>query len=216
MAIYNLSKGVTTDNRVIIISGVSGVGKSSIIFELEKNIPFVKKSVSVTTRPKRQNEVDGKNYYFVNAKKFLELLHKNEIVEHTKVIGNFYGTLRTELEKIWRSKKYPLLDVDYNGIINLDKLGIKSLKIYLVPPNYNELIRRLISRGISQKELSRRIKLITNELNNIFNLNITSKALPNLSFDKIYTDKYDFIIKNDDFKKTVKKIEKYIRRHEWK
>ncbi|MFN7181058.1 MAG: hypothetical protein ACK4NF_00040 [Planctomycetota bacterium] len=204
-----------TSNRAIIIGGISGAGKSTITFELARTLNFVERAISVTTRKKREDEIDKKNYYFISMKKFFELLDKEEILEYTEVLGNFYGTLKSELERIWNKGKYPLLNIDYNGVNNLEKLGIKLLKIYLLPPTYNELLKRILQRGIDKNEFSRRIYFIKKELKTIFNIEMQEDKNFEIEFDKLWTEKYDYIIINSTFKKVVEEVKEYIRRYQW-
>ncbi len=199
-----------TYKKAIVIGGISGVGKSSITIELVKRLNFVEKTISVTTRERRESEVNGKNYYFTSTKKFFELLKDGMILEYTQVLGNFYGTLKSELERIWNKGKYAVLNIDYNGIKNLEKLHIDLIKIYLLPPSYTELLRRILKRGISENEFFKRQYFIQEELRTVFGIDVKYDKLPHIQFNKLYTEKYDYIIINLDYKKTIDDIKGYI------
>lgn len=135
--------------KLVIISAPSGAGKTSIVNYLTDRFPDLGFSVSATTRLPRGTEKHGKEYYFISVDDFKSRIRRNEFAEWEEVYkDNFYGTLKSEIERLWSLKKNPIFDVDVRGGINLKNLfGKKALSIFIMPPSLNELERRLVSRG---------------------------------------------------------------------
>ena len=133
--------------KIIIISSPSGGGKTTICRELRKRNPRWKFSISVTTRPKRSTERNGREYFFVDRKKFDNLIKKNEFAEWCKVLDNLYGTPRKPLEKTLYNGGVMLLDVDVQGARKLKKEYPLAATIFILPPSKAELRRRLKLRG---------------------------------------------------------------------
>jgi guanylate kinase len=142
------------NGKLVIISAPSGGGKTTIVkylLESGLNLSF---SVSATTRPKRGNEEEGKDYFFLSVEEFKKKIDNNEFVEWEEVYkDHFYGTLKCEMERIWANGNYVLFDVDAKGGINLKKkFGKDSIAIFIMPPSVVELENRLIKRATDTKE----------------------------------------------------------------
>jgi len=142
------------NGRLVIISAPSGAGKTTIVkhlLEMGLNLEF---SVSATTRPRRENETDGEDYFFLTVSEFRKKIENNEFVEWEDVYKDIlYGTLKSELERIWVKGKHVLFDVDANGGINLKKkFGTESIAIFIMPPSIEELENRLVKRGTESIE----------------------------------------------------------------
>ena len=108
--------------KIIIIVAPSGTGKSTLLARLQKDIPDLKWSVSCTTRPKRTGEIHGKDYFFITEEEFLNRKENNEFIEWAKVHSNYYGTLKSEVKRIWENGKAVIFDVDVIGGLNLKKI----------------------------------------------------------------------------------------------
>jgi guanylate kinase len=142
-------------NKVVIITAPSGAGKTSITRHLLSTFPTrLGFSVSAATRTQRSNEVNGKDYHFMSEDEFRSRIQKNEFVEWEMVYeGKYYGTLRSELEKLWDENKVPLLDIDVKGAIHVQQqYPDTSLSIFIDPPSIDELKNRLNSRGTETEE----------------------------------------------------------------
>jgi guanylate kinase len=156
------------NGKLVIISAPSGAGKTTIVkhlLESELNLSF---SVSATTRPLRGNENDGVDYFFLTVADFKKKIDNNEFVEWEEVYKDlFYGTLKSELERIWATGQHVLFDVDVKGGINLkNKFGTNAIAIFIMPPSVKELENRLLKRATDTKEKIRiRVEKAKEELN---------------------------------------------------
>lgn len=167
--------------KALIFSAPSGSGKTTIVKHLIKNNSDLGFSISASTRDKRgRTEKDGQDYYFLTPKEFKEKIDKDDFVEWEEVYeGNFYGTLKSEIERIWASGKNVIFDVDVKGGLNLKKyFGDKALAIFVKVPSMEVLKARLHDRGTETPEsLSRRI----------------FKA----EFEMSFQDKFDVVLVNE-------------------
>ena len=171
-------------NKVIIIAAPSGSGKTSVVRHLlqvlPKNLAF---SISAATRKPRSFEADNVDYYFIPVQEFKERIAKDEFVEWEMVYeGKYYGTLKSELKRIWQDHKTPLLDVDVQGGLHVQNQFVgQSLSIFIEPPSIAELERRLKARGTETPEsLQARINKAAYELTfkNNFGHIILNDSLP--------------------------------------
>ena len=142
------------DGKLVIISAPSGAGKTTIVKHLLDSGLNLSFSVSATTRPIRGNEKDGEDYFFLTVQEFKKKIEKNEFVEWEEVYKDlFYGTLKSELERIWANGQHVLFDVDVKGGINLkNKFGTNSIAIFIMPPSVKELENRLVKRATDTSE----------------------------------------------------------------
>ena len=140
--------------KLIIITAPSGAGKTSITHYLLDKISTLAFSVSATTRQQRSHEVNGRDYYFISEDEFKNKISKQEFVEWEMVYkGKYYGTLQSELQRIWEQEKIPVLDIDVKGAIHvMQQFSGRCLTIFVQPPSLNELQRRLESRGTETME----------------------------------------------------------------
>ena len=142
------------EGKLVIISAPSGAGKTTIVkylLESGLNLSF---SVSATTRPLRGNEKDGIDYFFLTASEFRKRIKNDEFVEWEEVYKDLlYGTLKSEIERIWANGNNVLFDVDVKGGINIKKkFGEKSISLFIMPPSVEELENRLINRATDSIE----------------------------------------------------------------
>jgi guanylate kinase len=186
------------DGKLIIFSAPSGSGKTTIVHYLLKRGLPLEFSVSACTREPREDEKDGKDYYFITVEEFKYKIKNKEFIEWEEVYtGQFYGTLKSELDRIWKAKKNVVFDVDVAGGLNLKKqFGNRALAIFVMPLSIEELEKRLRKRGTeSDSEIRTRLK----------------KARKELTFAK----SFDFVLINDDLEIAVDKafevVNKFLR-----
>ena len=140
--------------KLIVISAPSGAGKTSIVHQLLKDIPKLSFSVSASSRERRKNEIHGKDYYFLGVEGFQQKIKEDAFLEWEQVYENqYYGTLKSEIERIWSEGKTVIFDVDVVGGLNIKKqYPKKCLSIFIMPPSVEVLAERLIGRGSESDE----------------------------------------------------------------
>jgi guanylate kinase len=185
------------NGKLVIISAPSGAGKTTVVRHLLDSGLNLSFSVSATTRPLRGKEIDGVDYFFLSIDEFKKKIENNEFVEWEEVYKDlFYGTLKSELERIWARGSNVLFDVDVRGAISLkNKFGTNSIAIFIMPPSIDELENRLKKRGTDTPEkISMRVLKAEDELklanqfdNIIINTNLT------LAKNEAYRFVHDFI-----------------------
>lgn len=149
--------------RMVLISGPSGCGKSSIIQRLisDDRVEF---SVSATTRPIREGEVDGVDYHFLSTEAFRSKVEEGAFIEWAEVYGNLYGTLREPMQAAIRAGHVFFVEIDVQGALQLRALGEPGVYVFIAPPSFEELERRLADRGTEAPEvLERRLKKAEDE-----------------------------------------------------
>ncbi|TND08658.1 MAG: guanylate kinase [Bacteroidetes bacterium] len=173
--------------KLVIFSAPSGAGKTTIVHYLLEVFPQLEFSVSATSRAARGDEQNGVDYYFLSADEFRKRIAANEFVEWEEVYPDqFYGTLRSEVERIWRKGHHVIFDVDVKGGLSLKKqFGEKALAVFVMPPSVEALETRLRARGTDSEEKIQ-IRL--------------SKAKHELEF----ATKFDKIILNDKLERALK------------
>lgn len=172
--------------KYIIVSAPSGAGKTTIVQSLiSKGLPL-EFSISATSRPPRDNEINGKDYYFLNIDEFKNKIANNEFIEYEEVYpGLFYGTLKTEIDRIISDGKYPIFDVDVKGGIKLKNIfGENALAIFIKPPNLEELEKRLKNRNTENEET-------------------LTKRMERAKFELSMEPFFDVIIVNDDLERSI-------------
>ena len=171
--------------KLIIFSAPSGAGKSSLIRKLielgEKSIEL---SVSATTRLPREGEVHGKDYFFISDDEFNQMRENDAFLESAIVHGFQYATLRSFVEEKINSGISIILDIDVQGFIQIKNSSIKHTSIFILPPSFDELEKRLHTRGLDSKE-------------------VISKRLENALTEQKSAELFDYIVLNDEFSKTI-------------
>ena len=179
------------EGKAIIFSAPSGSGKTTIVRHLLEKNPDLGFSISASTRDKRgRTEAHGKDYYFLTPEEFKKKIDSKEFVEWEEVYeGNFYGTLKSEVERIWKNGKIVIFDVDVKGGINLKNyFGDKALAIFVKVPSMEVLKERLHDRGTeSEESLSRRL----------FKAN----------FEMTFQDKFDKVLINEDLEHSLQQAQ---------
>ena len=138
--------------KLFVISGPSGAGKSTVVFKAMNGRDDLCFSTSVTTRAPRPGETDGKEYFFVDHARFLDMVKKDELLEHAEYVSNFYGTPRAYVEEQMASGKNVLLDIEVKGARQVHEKMPEAVMIFVVPPSLQELERRLRGRGTDSGE----------------------------------------------------------------
>tara|TARA_Y100001954_G_C15816713_1_gene607907 strand:- start:3402 stop:3965 length:564 start_codon:yes stop_codon:yes gene_type:complete len=185
--------------KLIVISAPSGAGKTSIVRDLLTQVPSLNFSISACSRQKRKGEINGKDYYFLGVKGFQEKIAEDAFIEWEEVYKNqFYGTLKSEINRIWDLNKIAIFDVDVVGGLNLKSMyGKNCLAIFIMPPSFDVLRGRLIKRG-SESDKSLNIRL------------------DNAKKEMLRKDEFDKIIINDEFNlacmQTKKIVTKFIQK----
>ena len=170
--------------KLIIFSAPSGAGKTTIVHHLLKVFPQLEFSVSACSRPMRDGETNGVDYYFMPVEEFKKKINDNEFIEWEEVYkDNFYGTLKIEIDRIWKKGKHVIFDVDVIGGLNLkNKFADRALAIFVMPPSIQDLETRLKSRETETPEsITRRIGKAENELKtaDLFDIVILNDKLEN-------------------------------------
>lgn len=135
------------NGKVVIVSGPSGVGKSTICKEVAKQLNSVYLSVSVTTRPKSQAEVDGQDYRFISENEFQRRIEKGLLLEHAEVFGHLYGTPKDKVEEALRNGNSVILEIDVQGAKQVKRIYKDAVMIFIFPPSQRELAERMKLRG---------------------------------------------------------------------
>jgi guanylate kinase len=176
---------------LIVVSGPSGAGKSTLIERFLREDDQSSFSVSYTTRQKREHEINGRDYYFVNKGRFEEMVGKDSFLEWESVHSYMYGTPKEEVSKTLNTGKDIILDIDVKGALNIRKKCSNACLIFIEPPSTEELIKRLALRG--EREIDLRMKRVKEEIASkpLFRYTITNDEL-----EKAY----------DRFKETISEI----------
>jgi guanylate kinase len=181
--------------KLIIFSAPSGAGKTTIVRHLlgkDLNLEF---SISATSRGKRHTETDGKDYYFLTPEDFRSKIEKDEFLEWEEVYpGTFYGTLKSEIERIRKAGKNVIFDVDVVGGSNMKKyFGDEALAVFVQPPSVDELRNRLISRSTDAPE-------------------VIEKRVAKAEYELTFANQFDVIVVNEDLEKAFIEAEDCIRK----
>ena len=172
--------------QMVVMSGPSGAGKSTLC-KLLLDDPRVKFSVSATTRAPRAGEIDGRDYHFITPEQFKQLIREGAFIEHAEVHGNLYGTLRKPMEAALERGEVYLLEIDVQGALQLKALGEPGQYVFIAPPDFDELRRRLVNRRTDAPEvIERRLKKSEDEFRE--------------------RHRYDHIVVNDDLERAVAEV----------
>ncbi len=175
-----------------MVSGPSGVGKTTLIRKALENLDSIYYSISATTRPPREGEVTGRDYYFITDKEFDRLLDSDAFLEWENVYGNRYGTLKSEVEKAKRLGKDALLELDVKGALKVKSKITDAALIFIMPPSLEVLEKRRRARGKDEGNIEERRSLATKEIQQGGSL-------------------FEFVIVNDEIERASKELEKILK-----
>ena len=183
-------------NKLFVISGASGVGKSTVLAQVMGARKDLRFSVSATTRAMRDGEVDGESYYFVSKDKFLDMIEKHEFLEYDAHMDNYYGTPKGQLEEKLQ-KGSVILDIEPNGAFNVRKEKDDAVLIFIAPPSLEELSRRLHMRNTdAENVIEQRLLKAREECRESIN--------------------YDYLVVNDVLDECVETVHQMIQSAGWK
>lgn len=179
--------------KLIIFSAPSGAGKTTIVKHLLQQNLGLEFSISATSRGMRHTETNGKDYYFLTSDEFRKKIENDEFLEWEEVyLGTFYGTLKSEVERIRNNGKHVIFDVDVVGGCNIKKYyGNEALAIFVQPPSVDELRNRLVCRLTDAPE-------------------VIEKRVAKAEYELTFADKFDVIVVNDELGKACKEAEQYV------
>ena len=180
-------------SQLIVLSAPSGAGKTTIARLLTKRFTELVISISATTRPKRPQEKEGRDYHFLTVDQFEENIRQKNFLEYERVHGDLYGTLKNRVEELLAQSRVIVFDIDVKGALSIKKLYPQAILIFIKPPSLDELKKRLKARQ-SESESS------------------ISKRLQRIKFEYTQAEKFDHIVVNDDLDHTVNLIENLIRK----
>lgn len=190
------------NSKLLVITAPSGSGKTTIVRHLLETFDNLSFSVSATTRSPREGEIHGKDYYFFEAEEFKNLIEEEAFVEWEEVYPDkFYGTLKSEVQRVWNNGKHIIFDIDVKGAVNIKKrYGEQALSIFIKPPSFEVLCERLQDRATEDsKSLETRL----------------ARAKKELTFEK----KFDIVIINDDLVQAKKEatniVELFFKTHQF-
>ncbi len=172
---------------LLVISAPSGAGKTTIVKEVLRQYPSFKFSISATTRAMRPGETNGKDYFFLSKPEFEKRIANDELVEYEEIYSNYYGTLKSEVEKALSHGENIVFDVDVKGGLSIKRKFPEAVTIFIKPPRFEVLKERLENRGSeTEEQIERRLKRVPMELEK--------------------GELYDYIIINDELKRAVSKV----------
>ena len=173
---------------MLVLASPSGAGKSSISRALFEDDPNIALSVSVTTRARRTDEIDGKHYHFIDVPTFKRMQQDGELLESAEVHGNFYGTPRSRVEERLSAGRDILFDIDYQGTLQLyDKCRADMVTIFILPPSIKELRKRLERRAQDS-------------------VGTIEKRLNNARVEMEHYDEYDYVLVNEDLEDSTSRV----------
>ena len=178
---------MNNSGRLILFSGPSGVGKDTLLELLYKKKPDLLRSVSATTRKKRENEVNGKDYYFISKEEFELMIQSGNILEYTKYGDNLYGTPKKPIDEWLKDGKSVILKIEVHGAKQIKQLYKNSVAIFILPPSIEILEERLRKRGTEdEKDLRERMNIAISEI--------------------AQSSEYDYVVFNDNLETAVDEI----------
>lgn len=173
--------------KLLVFSAPSGSGKTTIVRTILSKYKELDFSVSATTRKRRENETDGKDYFFISEEEFKKKIDAQEFIEWERFYDYYYGTLKSFVDDEIDSGKSVVLEVDVNGAINIKKNYPSAVLIFIMPPSFEELKNRLINRSTeTESDLKKRIE--------------------RAEYEFTYKDKFDYVVINDKLEDAVKKV----------
>ncbi len=180
------------DGIIVILSSPSGAGKTTLVKKISIENNF-KISISHTTRKPRTNEVNGKDYFFVNQEEFKNLVDKDEFLEHAKVFENYYGSTKSKVIELLKKGENVIFDIDWQGTEQIKKknLNYKLITFFILPPSKTELFNRLKNRDMKDK-------------------NIVEERMKQFNEDINHWENYDFVVINDNIDRCYKEIVEFI------
>ncbi len=174
-------------NKLLVISGPSGVGKGTLVKAIKARRADVTESISCTTRAPREGETHGKEYFFLTKEEFLRRIEERDFLEYDEHFGNYYGTPKSFVQEMLKTKSV-ILEIDVVGALNTKKAIPESVLIMIAPPSVEELKRRLVGRGTETEEAIK-------------------NRLSRLEYELSQQDKYDYVVVNDDLERAIGEIE---------
>jgi guanylate kinase len=173
--------------KLLVFSAPSGSGKTTIVRTILNKYKELDFSVSATTRKRRENETDGKDYFFISEEEFKKKIEAQEFIEWERFYDYYYGTLKSFVDDEIDSGKSVVLEVDVNGAINIKKNYPSAVLIFIMPPSFEELKNRLINRSTeTESDLKKRIE--------------------RAEYEFTYKDKFDYVVINDKLEDAVNKV----------
>ena len=174
--------------QLIIISGTTCAGKGTVVKELLKRNENLTVSISYTSRPKREGEIDGKDYFFVSSEEFEKKIANNDFLEYAIYNDNYYGTPKSKIEDFLHQGKDVILEIEIQGALKIKEEFPNAIFIFIMPPSMRELVRRLKKRNTEDTDkIIARFKKAYQEIN--------------------YYNNYNYVVINDDLDTAVKKVE---------
>ncbi len=175
------------NGKLIIMSGPSGSGKDTVLSKVFESHPEIRLSISSVTREMREGETQDGKYHFITKEEFENAINNNEMLEYNVYLDNYYGTPKTPVNQAIKEDAEIVLEVDVNGFRNVKKQYPNAISIFIMPPSFKELERRLSGRGTETKEqIDGRLKIALNEIS--------------------YADEYDYIVVNDVLENAVEDV----------
>jgi len=167
------------ENKLILITGPSGVGKTTIAYALLKDMPELKRLVTFTTRKKRPNEKDGIDYHFISNKAFEDRINNGQMFEYDKHYGYWYGNSKEDLDKIWKDEKIAMMVLDLAGVKTVLQSFPKATAIFLIPDTLDNLKKRILQRPMSQIDFDKRWSKANSEMKEAETCNFIIKNTEN-------------------------------------